>query len=252
MSLPRETLQRLQAIQEFTELGSGFNLAMRDMEIRGAGNLLGAEQSGFILEMGFEMYQKIVEEAVQELKQEEFQDLAARGTSPTGASEDTVIETDVEAVIPDLYIESDSERLDLYRRLYQMRDLPAIADMRSELQDRFGEYPPEVEYLFKTVEIKIAASQKRFTKVQISGRLLTLWFPPETDSMFYDDRNGTVSLFQRIMDTVLPRKELRAQLRQDGKQLKLQLSIHDGVKPGEKLDGVLNLLTQLPAGQEVQ
>jgi transcription-repair coupling factor (superfamily II helicase) len=251
MSLPRETLQRLQAIQEFTELGSGFNLAMRDMEIRGAGNLLGAEQSGFILEMGFEMYQKIVEEAVQELKQEEFQDLAARGPSKPGGLEETVIETDVEAVIPDIYIESDSERLDLYRRLYQMRDLPAIADMRVELQDRFGEYPPEVEYLFKTVEIKIAASQKRFVKVQISGRLLTLWFPPETDNTFYDDRDGAPSLFQTIMDTVLPMKERRAQLRQDGKQLKLQLSITDAARPDEKLDRVLNFLAQLPAVREV-
>jgi len=249
MSLPRETLQRLQAIQEFTELGSGFNLAMRDMEIRGAGNLLGAEQSGFILEMGYEMYQKIVEEAVQELKYEEFHDLAASGPSTRGPVE-TVIESDVEAVIPDIYIASDSERLDVYRRLYQLRDTSGVSDMRAELQDRFGEYPPEVEYLFRTVEIKIAASRRRFYKIQISGRLLTLWLPSESDSMFYDDRDGTSSLFQTIMDIVMPLKDLRAQLRQDGKQLKLLLRLPDAVGSGEKLERVTNLLARLPVGEE--
>lgn len=246
MSLPRETLQRLQAIQEFTELGSGFNLAMRDMEIRGAGNLLGAEQSGFILEMGFEMYQKIVEEAVQELKHEEFSDLAARGPVKS-VVEDTVIETDVEAVIPDIYIASDSERLDVYRRLYQMRDHSEVSDMRAELQDRFGEYPPEVEYLFKTVEIKIAASQRGFHKIQISGRNLILWLPPESDSNFYDDRDGRPSLFQATMDAVLPLKEYRARLRQDGKQLKLLVNMPDASGSGERLAGVLSLVARLPA-----
>ncbi|MEX2115414.1 MAG: transcription-repair coupling factor [Bacteroidota bacterium] len=251
MSLPRGTLQRLQAIQEFTELGSGFNLAMRDMEIRGAGNLLGAEQSGFILEMGFEMYQKIVEEAVQELKHDEFHDLTSSGPSAFGSSVETVIESDVEAMIPDVYIASDSERLDVYRRLYQVRDLPGVSDIRAELQDRFGEYPPEVEYLFKIVEIKLAASQRRFSKVQISGRLLTLWFPPESDSSFYDDRDGASSLFQTIMDTVLPMKEHRAQLRQDGKQLKLHLSVPDAAGSGERLKLVMNFLARLPAGEAV-
>ncbi|MEX1140000.1 MAG: transcription-repair coupling factor [Bacteroidota bacterium] len=248
MTLPRETLQRLQAIQEFTELGSGFNLAMRDMEIRGAGNLLGAEQSGFILEMGFEMYQKIVEEAVQELKQEEFHELTETGPSTRRAATETVIESDVEAVIPDIYIDSDSERLDVYRRLYQLNDSSGVADMRTELQDRFGEYLPEVEYLFKTVEIKIAGSQRRFQKIQISGRLLTFWFPPESDGLFYDDRDGGVSLFQAIMDAALAMKDHRTQLRQDGKQLKLVVNFSEALHPGERLERVLSILNLLPAG----
>ncbi|MGH2567738.1 MAG: transcription-repair coupling factor, partial [Bacteroidota bacterium] len=118
--LPKQTLRRLQALQEFTELGSGFNLAMRDLEIRGAGNLLGAEQSGFIIEMGFEMYQKIVEEAVGELKQQEFGEVFGREKAD-GRKQgvETIIETDLEAYIPDFYVESDAERLDLYRRLYK-------------------------------------------------------------------------------------------------------------------------------------
>jgi transcription-repair coupling factor (superfamily II helicase) len=222
MSLPRETLQRLQAIQEFTELGSGFNLAMRDMEIRGAGNLLGAEQSGFILEMGYEMYQRIVEEAVHELKTEEFRDLVDH--TVTGRRE-TVIETDVEALIPDVYIASDSERLDVYRRLYQMGDQQEIDEMRRELQDRFGEYPPEVESLFKTVEIKSIAARLGMSKIEIAGQLLTLWLPPEGDAGFYENQNGGQSVFQSIMDAVTAARELRSQLRQDGKQLKLLLRL---------------------------
>ncbi len=248
MTLPRETLQRLQAIQEFTELGSGFNLAMRDMEIRGAGNLLGAEQSGFILEMGFEMYQKIVEEAVQELKLEEFHELTEPGTTVPQSATETVIESDVEAVIPDIYIDSDSERLDIYRRLYQLNDPSDVADMRIELQDRFGEYPPEVEHLFKTVEIKIAGSKRRFQKIRISGRSLTLWFPPESDALFYDDRYGEVSLFQAIMDAALAMKDHRTQLRQDDKQLKLVVNFSEVLNAGERLERVLNLFTNLPVG----
>lgn len=250
-TLPRETLQRLQAIQEFTELGSGFNLAMRDMEIRGAGNLLGAEQSGFILEMGFEMYQKIVEEAVQELKDEEFLELAETGPPARSAATETLIESDVEAVIPDIYIASDSERLDVYRRLYQLNDPSGVADMRTELQDRFGEYPPEVEYLFKIVEIRIAGSRRRFQKIQISGRTLTVWFPPESDGLFYDNRDGETSLFQAIMDAALAMKNHRTQLRQDGKQLKLVVNLSEPLSPGERLERMLSLLTHLPAGKSL-
>ena len=132
--LPRVTLRRLQAIQEFTELGSGFNLAMRDLEIRGAGNLLGGEQSGFILEMGFEMYQRVVEEAVAELKEEEFNELVEeeKNGNEKKIKVETVIETDIEALIPDIYIEHDTERLDVYRHLYRCESLEEINMMRAE------------------------------------------------------------------------------------------------------------------------
>ncbi len=136
--LPRVTLRRLQAIQEFTELGSGFNLAMRDLEIRGAGNLLGGEQSGFILEMGFEMYQRVVEEAVAELKEEEFKELVPEEIWEGKRKKvETVIETDIEALIPDIYIEHDAERLDIYRRLYRCESLDDIHAMRAELLGSF-------------------------------------------------------------------------------------------------------------------
>ncbi|HEX9614598.1 MAG TPA: TRCF domain-containing protein, partial [Bacteroidota bacterium] len=244
-SLPRETLQRLQAIQEFTELGSGFNLAMRDMEIRGAGNLLGAEQSGFILEMGYEMYQKIVEEAVNELKLEEFRDLVDQKASRRPMTREAIIETDIEALIPEVYVASDSERLDMYRRLYQTNSPEEVEEMRKELQDRFGEYPPEVESLFKTVEIKIAAGWLNLVKVELSGSLLTLWLPPEDDAAFYENRDGGTSIFQSVMDAAMPMKELRPHLRQDGKQLKLLMRLPDSSEGGQRLRRVHELLTRL-------
>jgi transcription-repair coupling factor (superfamily II helicase) len=217
--LPRVTLRRLQAIQEFTELGSGFNLAMRDLEIRGAGNLLGGEQSGFILEMGFEVYQRVVEEAVGELKEEEFTEL---GESEKGDGRrkkiETVIETDIEALIPDIYIEHDAERLDIYRRLYRCISHEEVHVMRGELQDRFGEYSEEVEHLFRLVELKITAARIGFIKVELSGELLSLHFPPPEEKGFYE---GDESPFQKIMGRIHELKQFHPRLKQDGKQLKL-------------------------------
>jgi transcription-repair coupling factor (superfamily II helicase) len=212
----------LQAIQEFTELGSGFNLAMRDLEIRGAGNLLGAEQSGYIMEMGLEMYQRIVEEAVAELKEQEFdklfegqKSLAQRKTG------ETTIDADVEAYIPDIYIESDSERLDFYRRLYTVSSPEEIPSLRAELRDRFGDYPEEVENLFGVVELKTIASQIGFTKVDVLKNQLSLSFPPPEETSFYEAAEGSTSPFQEIMSQLTSLRRFRAHLKQEGKQLKL-------------------------------
>ncbi len=216
--LPRVTLRRLQAIQEFTELGSGFNLAMRDLEIRGAGNLLGGEQSGFILEMGFEMYQRVVEEAVAELKDEEFKELAdGEKVDGRGKKAETIIETDIEALIPDIYVEHDSERLDIYRRLYRCVSLEEVHTMRSELQDRFGEYPEEVEHLFRLVELKITAARIGFIKVELTGEQLLLHFPPPEETAFYEGDNAP---FQKIMERIHELKQFQPHLKQDGKHLK--------------------------------
>ena len=227
--LPKQTLRRLQAIQEFTELGSGFNLAMRDLEIRGAGNLLGAEQSGMIMEMGFEMYQRIVEEAVRELKEEEFKELV-EGGKEAGKKEtkthglttaDTVVETDIEALIPEVYVESDAERLDIYRRLYKMNSAEEIVGMRTELQDRFGEYPVEVESLFLMVELKIDASKLGVTRIELNGRQIILTLPPPEVTAFYESVDGSASPFQLIMNFAAEFKSHRLQLKQEGKILRL-------------------------------
>lgn len=247
-SLPRLTLRRLQAIQEFTELGSGFNLAMRDLEIRGAGNLLGGEQSGFILEMGFEMYQKIVEEAVAELKEEEFEDLFEGGKKEgKGPGGETVVETDIEALIPDLYLESATERLDFYRRLYGVQSPEEVHEMREELRDRFGDYPVEVEHLFLIVELKAIASRIGFVKVDLSGRQLLLSFPQAEAKEFYEGSNGEESRFQKIMNRMTEWKQYRPNLKQEGKQLKLMVMIEAEREPLKRLAMVKDFLRKVGA-----
>ena len=240
--LPRQTLRRLQAIQEFTELGSGFNLAMRDLEIRGAGNLLGAEQSGFILEMGFEMYQRIVEEAVQELKQHEFADVFEREVHGPPREAETVIETDIEALIPDFYIESDAERLDLYRRMYRMKQREELEALRAELTDRFGEYPEEVENLLQLIEVKIMAGAAGFVKVELSGNDLVLSFPPPEQQAFYD---GEDSPFQTMMSRIHTLRGYQPRLTQEGTQVKLQSRIPAGDSVPDRLAEVKNLIRGL-------
>ena len=221
--LPRPTLRRLQAIQEFTELGSGFNLAMRDLEIRGAGNLLGGEQSGFILEMGFELYQRVVEDAVRELKEEEFSDLidTTQKEQPLKKME-SVVEADCEALIPELYVESDAERLDIYRRLYRFGSLSDCAAMRQELKDRFGEYPEEVEHLLRLIELKILASSMRLTKVELVQSTLKLFFPPPEEKSFYD---GDLAPFQRYARRMQEADAVPSRLKQEGKQMFLELRL---------------------------
>ena len=209
---------------------------MRDLEIRGAGNLLGGEQSGFILEMGFEMYQRVVEEAVAELKEEEFHELAeTTGENGKKIKGETVIETDVEAFIPEIYIEHDAERLDIYRRLYKCESLEDIHMIRSELKDRFGEYPEEAEHLFQQIELKIIAAKMGFIKVELSGDILVLHFPPPEETTFYENANAP---FQKIMTSIHGLKPFHPHLKQDGKQLKLIARIKFSENPKERLGDV--------------
>lgn len=226
--LPKHTLRRLQAIEEFTELGSGFNLAMRDLEIRGAGNIFGAEQTGYIIDMGFEMYERIVREAVDELKEEEFKEVFAgkEGTTAGGRDKatETVVDADIEALIPDIYVASDTERLDIYRRLYRAATIEELEGMRAELRDRFGEYPEEVEHLFTLVELRHIVSRASFSKVSLRGEVLILTLPPETNTAFYGTEGNTTSPFQRIVDKIATGRHRDVHLKQAGKDLTLQFS----------------------------
>ncbi len=243
--LPKATLRRLQAIQEFTELGSGFNLAMRDLEIRGAGNLLGAEQSGFIIEMGFEMYQRVVDEAVTELQQQEFANVFKEKTESRFYREETSVNVDVDAFIPDFYVESDAERLDLYRRLYKAERLEDVQSIREELRDRFGEYPEEVEHLLAIVELKVIAAQLGFRKVELHEDRLALVFPPSDKKEFYEQANGEVVPFQVIMDRVSHLKHHQPHLKQDGEQLKLLVRIDGDSLPISRLLAAREFLENL-------
>ncbi len=203
--LTREARQRLQALEEFAELGSGFNLAMRDLDIRGAGNLLGAEQSGFVAELGYETYHRILEEAVQELRHDEFAHLFHEAPPPRAA--ETTLDVEEDALLPDDYVANNIERLNLYRRIAEADGPAALDELRAELRDRFGPVPEPVEHLLVGAEMRLLARSLRLARVQYKNERLWLDTPePEGDAYFYD------TLFQPFLarlDTLGP--PLRAQ-----------------------------------------
>ncbi|MBA4311859.1 MAG: transcription-repair coupling factor [Chlorobiaceae bacterium] len=251
--LPKHTLRRLSAIEEFTELGSGFNLAMRDLEIRGAGNLLGAEQSGFIIEMGFEMYERIVRETVDELKQEEFKELFQDSTLKSQVKKqetinlklDTIIDADIEALIPDFYIESNTERLDIYRRLYQATTDEELKSMREELKDRFGESPEEVENLIQLVEVRLSASRSGFPKIMIKEQMLAITLPNETNKQFYGEIGDGNSPFQRLIKKIANEKRKDIRLKQSEKELTLQFNLGSIKEPGKRIDAIKSRIEEI-------
>lgn len=188
-TLTSNSLRRLQAIEEFTELGSGFQLAMRDMEIRGAGNLLGPEQSGFINEIGFELFHKILDETVLELRENEFRELFehdSKYSRKAFENENVEIEIDTEALIPSSYIDSDTERFHFYKMLYKIKDNNELKDATNEMTDRFGKYPQQVEELLFVVKLRVSAIPVGLEKVSITGNKMTLEFPPESRREYYD------------------------------------------------------------------
>jgi transcription-repair coupling factor (superfamily II helicase) len=223
--LPRETVRRLQAIEEFTELGSGFNLAMRDLEIRGAGNLLGGEQSGFIESMGFELYTKILEEAVAELKEQEFQKLFEKEMKRRDTQTQTLIEADFDVHIAESYIENDNERLAIYRRLFAVTAPEQLDEISRELADRFGTPTGAIENLFGLVRVRLKASRLGFRKVSISADAVMIEFPPETETRFYEAES-----FQVLMTFISQNTTKRMALRQNGKTLVLACSFEKEVE----------------------
>ncbi|MCI0472851.1 MAG: transcription-repair coupling factor [Ignavibacteria bacterium] len=193
-SLTKTAIRRLQAIEEYTELGSGFNLAMRDMEIRGVGNMLGKDQSGFVNQMGFELFIDIIDEAVSELKENEFKDLFREESALKKLGEkirkkeeyaSTIIENDFNALIPEEYVENDTERLNIYKRLYEVPDKSGLNQIEDELKDRFGKFPDEAANLIRVIEIKLRATEIGLEKINVSGRELTLYFPPEKEHRIF-------------------------------------------------------------------
>ncbi len=171
-ALTREARQRLRAVEQLSELGSGFQIAMRDLDIRGAGNVLGGEQSGFIADLGFATYQQILDEAVRELRADEFPSLASEAPVPPAA--DAAVDTDLDAALPGSYVESDLERLGLYRRLGEIATTDALADLREELRDRFGPLPTEARNLFTVVRMKLCATRLRLPRVAYRNQRLFL------------------------------------------------------------------------------
>ena len=184
--LTREARQRLTAIEEFSDLGSGFSIAMRDLDIRGAGNMLGAEQSGFIADVGFETYHRILDDAVRELREEEFSELFADRPRPRPLVEASV-EIDADALIPADYLNQETERLNVYRRISEARTVEALNEIKDELDDRFGTRPPEVDNLLVASRLRIIAEHVGLTKVVYKNNRLFLTCPKEDDyPVFYD------------------------------------------------------------------
>ncbi len=187
--LTSEARKRLEALVQFSDLGSGFNIAMKDLDIRGAGNLLGGEQSGFISDIGFEMYQKILNEAMDELKEEEFKDLYDDRTTETLGEhfvKDCVLETDFELRIPDDYINNVSERLSIYQELDNLETVEALENYKKQLIDRFGPMPREAKELIRSFELRWLAESIGFEKLVIKQGSMIGYFVANSQSKYYD------------------------------------------------------------------
>lgn len=188
-TLSKESKQRLKTIEEFSELGSGFNIAMRDLDIRGAGNLLGGEQSGFIAEIGMEVYQKILDEAVRELKETDFKDLYKEELDRTlEYTRDCAIETDLEMLIPDEYVKSNSERMLLYRDLNEVKDEAGLEKFKTQLADRFGKVPTQVLELFNAVRMKWIATHLGLERIILKNKQLRCYFIENQSATFYSSQ----------------------------------------------------------------
>jgi len=189
--LTPEARRRLQAIENFSDLGSGFNISMQDLDIRGAGNMLGAEQSGFIADLGFETYQKILNEAVQELKDEEFSELYADEQHATDSEghqtfvSDCTVESDMELLFPDSYVPGSSERMSLYREMDNLESEADILAFETRLKDRFGPIPKVSEELIEVVRLRRYAKNLGMEKVILKNSQMICYFVSNQQSTFY-------------------------------------------------------------------
>ena len=202
--LSSESRRRLQAIENFSELGSGIHIAMQDLDIRGAGNLLGAEQSGFIADLGYETYQKILQEAVTELRNDEFGELYRDVEEQTMVTEgeehcfvsETVIESDLELLFPNEYIPSDSERISLYRELDNMDQETDIKAFVSRMEDRFGRIPLQGKELIRIVRLRRLAKRLGMEKLALKNERMFVYFISNNNSPYYQsDVFGKVLAF---------------------------------------------------------
>jgi transcription-repair coupling factor (superfamily II helicase) len=196
--LTPEARKRIKTLEEFADLGSGFQIAMKDMDIRGAGNLLGAEQSGFIADIGYETYQKILEEAVIELKETDYKDLFKEENEKKQLFvRDVDVDTDIEMLIPDSYVSNIQERLILYTELDKLDNEEAITRFGEMLRDRFGPIPTQINELFDGLRIRSLARKLGFERIVLKNRKMNCYFVSNAQSIYYE-----TALFQQIMGIV--------------------------------------------------
>jgi transcription-repair coupling factor (superfamily II helicase) len=218
--LTDDARKRLTAIEQFSDLGSGLHIAMRDLDIRGAGNLLGGEQSGFINDIGFETYQKILNEAIDELKQEHFKDLYEEEIRRTkDYVKETTLETDFELLIPDDYVSSISERLALYKELDDISDEKALDAFAGQLNDRFGPIPPVVQQLMDTMHLRWLAREIGFEKLVLKSGKMIGYFITKQDSPYYQSDK-----FSRVLDFIKANPKAAKMYEKDGS---LRLSFNE-------------------------
>ncbi len=212
-TLTNEARKRLSAIEEFSDLGSGFNVAMRDLDIRGSGNLLGAEQSGFIAEIGFEMYHKILDEAIQELKEDEFQGLFP-DDKPKQYIHFTQVDTDLEILIPNEYVTSLSERYNLYAELSKLENETELNAFAQQLHDRFGPVPPQVVDLLNTMRLQWLGRTIGFEKISLKKGVLRGYFIANQQSAYFEsDQFKNVLTFLQANPRSANIKEVKNSLR---------------------------------------
>ncbi|WP_031426506.1 transcription-repair coupling factor [Flavimarina sp. Hel_I_48] len=240
-----EARKRMTALEQFSSLGSGFNIAMKDLEIRGAGDLLGGEQSGFINEIGFDTYQKILNEAIDELKEHEFADLYEEQNKAEDKEyvKDMVIDTDFSLLFPDDYINNISERLKLYTELNDLKTDEQLAEFQTKLVDRFGELPPQAEDLLNSVRIKWIATASGIEKITMKKGKLLGFFLADQQSAFYQSPG-----FSRILQYVQTHSnQVTLKEKKTRSGLRLLLSI-----PGiTSVNKALKILSPLRKVQEV-
>lgn len=214
--LPADSRKRLQTLEQHAELGSGFQIAMRDLDIRGAGNMLGGEQSGFMIEIGFEMYQKILDEAIRELKRTSFKEVFKDEISKQDDFvHDCTIDTDLEILIPDEYVDQIAERLLLYTRLDHCRDEDELQRFHDEMKDRFGPIPACVEDLFTTVRCRRMAVELGFERMTLKQKTLRCYFVNNPDSPYFHSATFNAILLH------LQTKTNKSHLKQVGKNFML-------------------------------
>lgn len=235
-TLPNDSRKRLETLEQFNELGSGFQIAMRDLDIRGAGNLLGGEQSGFIAEIGFEMYQKILAEAIRELKRTDFKDVFAEELErKKDFVADCTIDTDLEILIPESYVDNITERLSLYTQLDDLEEDAELDMFAEELKDRFGPIPPQVQELLTTIRSRWLAKELGFEKLILKNKQLRLYFISDPDSAYFES-----DTFNAILDFI-QKSVNNARLKQVGKNFML---VVENIKSMADVHSFLDRTTQ--------
>ena len=211
--LTPDARKRLQALVEFSDLGSGFNIAMRDLDIRGAGNILGGEQSGFISDIGFDMFHKILDEAIAELKQTEFEELFKDTDGENSFVKDCQLETDLEVLLPNDYVSNIQERLSLYKELENAENETMLLEFSKNLEDRFGPIPPQTEELINTLRLRWLGKKIGFEKIILKSNRLSGVFTGDQDSGYFQtEAFGKVLDFIKNHPTASTMKEIKGKL----------------------------------------